>query len=77
MLLAHAGIADRRMWDGQVPVLSGRYHVIRYDQRGFGESAPPEAPYCPAADVGAVLGHADADWAVLVGCSIGGAIAIS
>ena len=47
VLFAHAGIADRRMWDGQVPVLAGRNHVIRYDQRGFGESASPEAPYSP------------------------------
>jgi pimeloyl-ACP methyl ester carboxylesterase len=41
VLFAHAGIADRRMWDDQMTALADRYHVIRYDQRGFGRSDPP------------------------------------
>ncbi|MGH3274195.1 MAG: alpha/beta fold hydrolase [Streptosporangiaceae bacterium] len=76
VLFAHAGIADRLMWDEQMAALAGRYHVIRYDQRGYGKSSPPDVSYSPVADLGAVLDHAGADRAVLVGCSIGGAIAI-
>ncbi len=70
VLFAHAAIADRRMWDEQMAALSGRYHVIRYDQRGFGRSSPPEVPYSPVADLGAVLDHAGAGRAALVGCSL-------
>ena len=33
VLFAHAGIADRRMWDRQMAALAGRYHVIRRRQR--------------------------------------------
>jgi len=77
VLFAHAGIADARMWDEQITALAGRYHAIRYDQRGHGRSSPPDVPYSPAADLGAVLDHAGADQAVLVGCSVGGAIAIN
>jgi 3-oxoadipate enol-lactonase len=77
VLFAHAGIADARMWDEQITALAGRYHAIRYDQRGYGRSSPPDVPYSPAADLGAVLDHAGADQAVLVGCSVTGAIAIN
>jgi pimeloyl-ACP methyl ester carboxylesterase len=76
VVFAHAGVADRRMWDDRMTALAGRYHLIRYDQRGFGKSSPPDVPYSPVADLDAVLDHAGADRAVLVGCSIGGAIAI-
>jgi alpha/beta hydrolase fold len=67
VLFAHAGIAGRQMWDQQMTALAGRYHLIRYDQRGFGKSAPPDVPYSPAADLGAVLDHAGVDRAALVG----------
>src|SRR5205085_2845140 len=67
---------DRRMWDEQMTALAGRYHVIRYDQRGFGKSGEPDVPYSPVADLNAVLDHAGADRAALVGCSLGGSIAI-
>jgi pimeloyl-ACP methyl ester carboxylesterase len=49
---------------------------LRYDQRGFGKSAPPDVPYSPAADLGAVLDHAGVDRAALVGCSIVGAVTL-
>ena len=45
ILLLHAGIADRRMWDPQMEALADRYRLIRYDARGFGESGRIEAPY--------------------------------
>ncbi|MGW4823696.1 alpha/beta fold hydrolase [Streptomyces sp. NPDC004227] len=45
VVLVHAGVADHRMWDAIVPDLTERHTVIRYDLRGFGESAPGAAPH--------------------------------
>lgn len=64
MLFAHAGIADRRMWDHQMAALADRYHVIRYDQRGFGRSGRPARPFSHVADLHAMLDHAGAGQAV-------------
>ena len=33
------------MWDPQMPAVSQRYRVLRYDSRGHGESAAPPGPY--------------------------------
>ncbi len=38
VLLVHAGICDRRMWDPQLGVLSKDRRVLRLDLRGFGAS---------------------------------------
>ncbi len=39
LVLVHAGIADGRMWDGQLGAFARRYRVIRHGMRGFGRSA--------------------------------------
>lgn len=76
VIFAHAGIADRRMWDGAVGALADRYHVVRYDQPGYGRSDAATEPYSPVAELDAVLDHVNAEQAALVGASMGGAIAI-
>ena len=45
VLLLHAGIGDRRMWDAQVPAFAEHFTVIRFDARGFGETRKPDAPF--------------------------------
>jgi 2-hydroxy-6-oxonona-2,4-dienedioate hydrolase len=72
LLLVHAGIADSRMWDGQLAVFALRYRVIRYDMRGFGRSAMVEGPYAHHEDLRALLDSLGIARAFLVGCSIGG-----
>ncbi len=37
-VLLHGHLLDRRSWDDQFAVFAERYRVIRYDQRGFGDS---------------------------------------
>jgi 3-oxoadipate enol-lactonase len=76
VLLLHAGIADRRMWDPQIAPLSESRRVIRFDARGFGESGPITAPYHPYDDAVAVLDAAGVEQAAVVGSSMGGLCAI-
>jgi 3-oxoadipate enol-lactonase len=72
VVLLHAGVADSRMWDGQMESLSPRYRVIRYDLRGYGRSTLPGGPYSHADDLAVVLDTLGLDRVALVGCSMGG-----
>ncbi|MBA2239745.1 MAG: alpha/beta fold hydrolase [Solirubrobacterales bacterium] len=76
LLLIHAGIADRRMWDPIWERLTGRFTAIRYDQRGFGESDDPTATWWLHEDAAAVLGAAGVDRAIVLGASMGGSVAL-
>jgi 3-oxoadipate enol-lactonase len=76
VLLMHAGISDRRMWDGQWPALSERFNVIRYDARGFGASADPQRRYTLHGDALDVLDALEVERAAIVGASMGGGAAI-
>ncbi|WAP70426.1 3-oxoadipate enol-lactonase [Jiella pelagia] len=70
---------DYRIWDAVVPMLAGRYRVIRYDKRGHGLSEVPPAPYRMedhAADLLALLDHYAVGEALVVGLSIGGQIGL-
>ena len=72
----HAGIADLRMWEPQVAAFAMHFDVIRPDQRGFGESELPLKPWSPVADLLSLMQQLSLEPAHLVGCSMGGALAI-
>ncbi len=75
LLLIHAGIADRRMWDPVLPALTAARDVVRVDLRGFGESTErPTGTWSARADVLEVLDHLGVDRAHLVGCSFGAGV---
>lgn len=76
--LVHPGLWDSRTWDPQVPVLvNAGYRVTRYDVRGYGRSSRLTGePYSNVRDLLAVLDAADVTQTALVGCSMGGGIAI-
>jgi pimeloyl-ACP methyl ester carboxylesterase len=77
ILLLHAGIADRRMWDSVWPTLTAGRDVVRVDLRGFGESTErPAGPWSPRADVGATLDALGVERAHVVGCSFGAGVAV-
>ncbi|PWG08198.1 alpha/beta hydrolase [Streptomyces sp. V2] len=76
VVLVHAGVADHRMWDGIVPALAERYEVVRYDLRGFGESAPPTGPFREVEDLARLLDHLGHSRVRLVGASWGGRVAL-
>lgn len=72
IVLVHAGIADRRMWEGQLEAFGERYRVIRYDMRGFGRSGTPAGvPFSHHDDLRGLLDFLGIERAILVGCSIG------
>ena len=77
VVFLHAGVTDRRMWTGQMEQLAAEgYHVISYDRRGFGETSSPDEPFSHLADLEAVLDQLSVHAAILVGASMGGALAI-
>ena len=78
VVLLHPGLWDSRTWDVQFGAFSGRFRVLRYDVRGYGRSSRPERgrPYSHVADLVAVMDAAGMERAALVGCSMGGAVAI-
>jgi pimeloyl-ACP methyl ester carboxylesterase len=76
LLLLHAGIGDRRMWDAQVPAFAEHFTVIRFDARGFGETRMPAAPFAPHVDAIGLLDHLSLARAHLIGVSMGSQTAI-
>ena len=76
LLLIHAGIADSRMWEPQAAALGKHFDMIRPDSRGFGDSELPPMPYSGMADMIALLDHLAVKRAHVVGCSMGGTLAI-
>jgi 3-oxoadipate enol-lactonase len=74
VVLAHAGVTDRRIWDAAVPALvAAGYRVVRYDQPGYGRSPRPTGPHSLVADALGVLDAVGLDSVHWVGLSQGGA----
>jgi pimeloyl-ACP methyl ester carboxylesterase len=76
LLLIHAGVASLRMWDPQIDALATDHFVVRFDTRGYGESATQNVEFSNRADALAVLDEVGVLKATLIGCSRGGSIAI-
>lgn len=76
LVLLHAGITDRRMWDDQFDALAEHYMVVRYDRRGFGKTAMVAGDYSQGADLYELLRFLRLERVVLVGCSQGGKTAL-
>jgi pimeloyl-ACP methyl ester carboxylesterase len=76
VVLLHAGVADRRMWDAVTPALAHSFRVIRPDLRGFGQTPLPPGPYADADDVDQLLQELGVTDAAVVGASLGGRVAM-
>ncbi|GAA2609794.1 alpha/beta fold hydrolase [Paractinoplanes durhamensis] len=77
IVLIHAGVADRRMWDPQWASLSEDHHIVRLDLRGFGDStAASQGPLSHVDDVLSTLSHLGIDRCHLVGASLGSGVAV-
>ena len=78
VVLLHSFTLDVRMWDAQYELLARGHRVIRYDARGFGRSALPQAgeAYAHHEDLAALLAHLRVDQPHLVGHGMGGRFAL-
>lgn len=76
LLLIHAGIVDRRMWDDVLPALAERFRVIRFDLRGYGDTPLPSGAFSYGADVVELLRALGIQRCSIVGVSMGGHVAI-
>jgi pimeloyl-ACP methyl ester carboxylesterase len=77
VVLIHAGIADRRMWDPQWSALTAERDVVRLDLRGFGESTErPDDALSPVDDVLDTLAGLGVGRCHLVGASFGAGVAV-
>src|ERR1700730_11349940 len=76
LIFLHAGIADSRMWEPQAGPFAEQFDVIRPDLRGFGKSELPPTPWSPVKDLLGLIDELGLKPAHLVGCSMGGSVAI-
>jgi pimeloyl-ACP methyl ester carboxylesterase len=75
VVLVHAGVADRRMWDAVADRLPG-HRAIRHDLRGFGTTAVGSGRFSHRGDLLALLDALGVERATLVGSSFGGLVAL-
>jgi 3-oxoadipate enol-lactonase len=71
LVLIHAGVTDRRLWDNQMQVLAQHNRVIRYDTRGYGDSTAGDDDYSRSEDLYGLLQALNIEQAILLGCSQG------
>ncbi|MET1038659.1 MAG: alpha/beta hydrolase [Aeromicrobium sp.] len=79
VVLLHAGVADRRSWDGVTEALGADdFDLVAHDRRGYGATPAARDPsaFTHVDDLVAVLDELGIDQTVLVGNSMGGAVAL-
>jgi pimeloyl-ACP methyl ester carboxylesterase len=76
VVFIHAGVADSRMWLPQFETVPDGYRYVAYDERGFGGTEIGDTKFSSHHDVLTVMDSLDIDSAVLVGCSMGGGVAL-
>lgn len=79
VVLSNSLGATLEMWDRQLPALTERFRVLRYDSRGHGRSPAPPGPYEMAdlgADVVELLDRLEIERASFCGISLGGMVGL-
>lgn len=78
VMLSNSLMSNHTMWDPQMSELTKSFRVLRYDNRGHGETDAPAGPYTIkllAEDVVALLDALNIDKVHFAGLSMGGMIA--
>ena len=75
VMLSNSLATNHGMWDPQMPALQKQFRVLRYDQRGHGQSSVPDKPFAIerlGRDVLALLDEVKVDRVRFCGLSMGG-----
>jgi len=78
LVLIYGYVGHSGLWFRQIPVLSKKYRVIAFDNRGVGRSDKPDIPYSMtmmAEDIAGLLDIIGVDASHIFGISMGGMIA--
>ncbi len=79
LVLNHGGLVDNHLWDASFYEFAKYFKTIRYDIRGFGQSAlvtKETAPYTLEQDLYHLLQFLGIEKATVLGLSLGGTLAI-
>jgi len=76
VVLLHDGLVDSITWDAVWAPLCAKYHLVRYDRRGYGRSDPAKASFVPEDDLYKIMREVHMDRAIIVGNSSGGGLAL-
>jgi pimeloyl-ACP methyl ester carboxylesterase len=79
IVFLHPAASDHTFFAPQVAEFSATHRVVTFDQRGFGDSSEVDGRYRPADladDVAWLCNHLGLDKPLVVGCSMGGGIAV-
>jgi pimeloyl-ACP methyl ester carboxylesterase len=76
LILLHSGIADSRMWQPQIKQLAEHYQVITLDFRGYGKTVYQAGQFWYYEDVYSLAKHLQLVPVNIIGCSLGGRVAI-
>ncbi len=77
LVFLHAGVTDHRLWQEQLAAFAAERTMLAYDRRGYGRAEiEVSGPFSHLQDLWAVMDGLDIEQAVLVGCSLGGRLAL-
>jgi len=76
VVLLHDGLVHSVTWDAVWRPLCAKYHVVRYDRRGYGRSESAATVFDPVEDLNKVMRQVHTERAIIVGCSSGGGLAL-
>jgi pimeloyl-ACP methyl ester carboxylesterase len=76
VVLLHDGLVHSVTWDAVWVPLCAKYHVVRYDRRGYGRSESAATVFDPVEDLNKVMRQVHMERGIIVGCSSGGGLAL-
>jgi pimeloyl-ACP methyl ester carboxylesterase len=79
MILLHGGLGSGEMFGPVLPLLAERHQVVAVDLQGHGRTADIDRPIdvrLMAGDIAALIDHLRLDKPDVVGCSLGGGVAL-
>jgi 3-oxoadipate enol-lactonase len=80
LVFCNSLLTDHSVWDGQVAALRDKYNILRYDQRGHGNSSDPDQPLSfevLGSDAITIMDECGITSATFIGLSMGTPTALS